>query len=154
MAAGMCMLDTTDGALMMTLYTSTSLARDTIAILYYSIVLTGITVLVAICIGVIQLLSLIANFATGSFWDGVNSASDHFDVIGGGICGAFVVGGGLSVLLYGPWRRWVEKGRPGVRNAGTDEVELGELVVGRTHLEFEEGKGGGSRILAREVEER
>ncbi|PQE10861.1 high-affinity nickel-transporter protein [Rutstroemia sp. NJR-2017a BBW] len=152
--AGMCMLDTTDGALMMTLYTSTSLARDTIAILYYSIVLTGITVLVAICIGVIQLLSLIANFATGSFWDGVNSASDHFDVIGGGICGAFVVGGGLSVLLYGPWRRWVEKGRPGNRSVDADEVELGELAVVRTDLEFEEEKGGGSRSLAREIEER
>lgn len=26
--AGMCLIDTTDGALMMTLYTSTSLARD------------------------------------------------------------------------------------------------------------------------------
>ncbi|KAF7944304.1 hypothetical protein EAE96_010703 [Botrytis aclada] len=127
--AGMCLIDTTDGALMMTLYTSTSLARDTIAILYYSIVLTGITVLVAICIGVIQLLSLIANFSAGPFWDGVNAAGDHFDVIGGGICGAFVVFGGASVLLYGPWRRWVEKGRVGrrgVRN-GEVEVELGDL---------------------------
>lgn len=127
--AGMCLIDTTDGALMMTLYTSTSLARDTIAILYYSIVLTGITVLVAICIGVIQLLSLIANFSTGPFWDGVNAAGDHFDVIGGGICGAFVVFGGASVLLYGPWRRWVEKGRVGRRGVGNGEaeVELGDL---------------------------
>ena len=40
----MCLLDTTDGALMMTLYTTTALARDTVAILYYSIVLTAITV--------------------------------------------------------------------------------------------------------------
>ncbi|KAF7935261.1 uncharacterized protein EAE97_008168 [Botrytis byssoidea] len=127
--AGMCLIDTTDGALMMTLYTSTSLARDTIAILYYSIVLTGITVLVAICIGVIQLLSLIANFSTGPFWDGVNAAGDHFDVIGGGICGAFVVFGGASVLLYGPWRRWVEQGRVGRRDVGNGEteVELGDL---------------------------
>ncbi|KAA8563763.1 hypothetical protein EYC84_011781 [Monilinia fructicola] len=130
--AGMCLIDTTDGALMMTLYTSTSLARDTVAILYYSIVLTGITVLVAICIGVIQLLSLIANFSTGPFWDGVNAASDHFDVIGGGICGAFVVFGVLSVLVYGPWRRWVEKGRMGsrMRDQSGDvetEVELGDI---------------------------
>lgn len=28
----MCLIDTTDGALMMTLYTSTSLARDTVSI--------------------------------------------------------------------------------------------------------------------------
>jgi high-affinity nickel-transport protein len=83
----------------------------------------------------------------------VNAASDHFDVIGGGICGAFVVGGGMSVLLYGPWRRWVEKGRLGRRSAEAGEVELGELAVSRTDIEFEEEKGGGSRSLARELEE-
>lgn len=69
---GMCLLDTVDGALMMALYTSTSFAKDPIAILYYSIVLTVITVLVAIIIGVIQLLTLILNIAapSGSFWVG------------------------------------------------------------------------------------
>jgi high-affinity nickel-transport protein len=101
----MCLLDTTDGALMMTLYTSTSLARDTVAILYYSIVLSAITVLVAMVIGTIQLLSVIANYSSGPFRDGVNSIGDHFDVIGGGICGAFVVFGAASVLLYKPWSR-------------------------------------------------
>ena len=122
--AGMCLLDTTDGALMMTLYTSTSLARDTIAILYYSIVLSAITVLVAICIGTIQLLSLIANFSTGKFWDGVDAVGDHFDVIGGGICGAFVVFGALSVVLYRPWRKRIDRHRrPGM----VAEVELGVL---------------------------
>lgn len=103
----MCLLDTTDGALMMTLYTSTSLARDTIAILYYSVVLTGVTVIVAICIGTIQLLTLISTVAspTGKFWDGVNTASDNYEIIGGSICGLFVVAGVSSVLLYNPWRR-------------------------------------------------
>ena len=109
---------------MMTLYTSTSLARDTIAILYYSIVLSAITVAVAICIGMIQLLSLIANFSTGSFWDGVDAVGDHFDVIGGGICGAFVVFGALSVILYKPWRRRVDRRR---RNRVVEVVELEEL---------------------------
>lgn len=107
----MCLLDTTDGALMMTLYTSTSLARDTVAILYYSIVLSAITVMVAITIGTIQLLSLIANYSSGPFWDGVNNAEDHFDIIGGAICGAFIVFGGASVVLYKPWRRRVERSR-------------------------------------------
>lgn len=96
---------------MMTLYTSTSLARDTIAILYYSIVLSAITVMVAITIGTIQLLSLVANYKSGRFWDGVNNAEDHFDIIGGAICGAFIVFGGASVLLYKPWRRRVERSR-------------------------------------------
>jgi high-affinity nickel-transport protein len=82
--AGMCMLDTTDGALMMALYTQTSAARDPIVVLYYSIVLTAITIIVALVIGIIQLLSLIANVAnpSGPFWDGVNNAGDHYDIIG------------------------------------------------------------------------
>lgn len=109
----MCLLDTTDGTLMMTLYTSTSLARDIIAILYYSIVLTGITVLVATCIGVIQLLTLVLNVAspTGAFWNGVNSIGDHYDIVGGAICGTFVVSGIVSVLLYKPWRKRIDKRR-------------------------------------------
>lgn len=117
----MCLLDTIDGALMMTLYTSTSLARDTVAILYYSIVLSSITVVVAICIGTIQLLSVISNFSTGKFWDGVDNIGDHYDIVGGAICGAFVVFGGLSVLCYGPWRRAMDRRR------APREVELGAL---------------------------
>lgn len=131
--AGMCLLDTTDGALMMTLYTSTSLARDTVAILYYSIVLSAITVLVALCIGIIQLLSLISNFYTGEFWDGVEVVGDHYDIIGGGICGAFVVFGLLSVVVYKPWRRWAEKSRPARVDTGDsglgvmEKAETGDL---------------------------
>lgn len=80
----MCLLDTIDGALMMALYTSTAFAKDQIAILYYSIVLTVITVVVAMVIGVIQLLTLILNFAepSGRFWQGVEVAGANFDIIG------------------------------------------------------------------------
>lgn len=110
LVAGMCLIDTTDGALMMTLYTSTSLARDTIAILYYSIVLTAITVFVAVAIGTVQLLSLIAHFTDPErkFSQDVEKIGEYYDVIGGAICGAFVVFGVASVLVYKPWRRWVE----------------------------------------------
>lgn len=82
--AGMCLIDTIDGALMMALYTSTSLAKDNIAILYYSIILTVITVAVAVIIGVLQLLTLILNVAepSGKFWDGVGVAADHYEIIG------------------------------------------------------------------------
>lgn len=59
---GMCLLDTVDGALMMALYTSTAFAKDQIAILYYSIVLTFITVTVAMVIGLVQMLSLVCIF--------------------------------------------------------------------------------------------
>lgn len=69
---------------MMALYTSTAFAKDQIAILYYSIVLTVITVLVAMVIGIIQLLTLVLNVAepSGRFWHGVEVAGASFDVIG------------------------------------------------------------------------
>src|SRR5699024_11010147 len=96
-----------DGALMMALYTSKAFRRDVVAILYYSIVLTGITVFVSAFIGIIQVLSLVQNVAEpeGRFWDGVSDVGDHFDIIGGSICGVFVVVGLGSILLYKPWRR-------------------------------------------------
>ncbi|KEQ89509.1 NicO-domain-containing protein [Aureobasidium pullulans] len=111
--AGMCLLDTTDGALMMALYTSTRLAKDNIAVLYYQSVLTGVTVLVAVVIGVIQFLGMLQGAAdlTGGFWDGVEVASDNYDIIGGAICGSFVVFGVISAILYRPWRRRVDAKR-------------------------------------------
>lgn len=109
--AGMCMLDTTDGALMMALYTSKAFSRDVVAILYYSIVLTGITVVVSAFIGIVQVLSLIQNVADpqGRFWDGVSSIGDHFDIVGGSICGVFLIVGLGSIFVYKPWRRHVER---------------------------------------------
>jgi nickel/cobalt transporter (NiCoT) family protein len=88
-------------------------AKDPIAFLYFSIVLTSLTVLVALIIGTIQLLTLILNVAypDGSynrFWNGVNIASNNYDIIEGGICGSFVVVGLACVVVYRPWRRWVE----------------------------------------------
>ena len=62
--AGMCLLDTVDGALMMALYSSTAFAKDQIAILYYSIVLTVITITVAMIIGFVQMLTLVRIFRT------------------------------------------------------------------------------------------
>lgn len=109
----MCLIDTTDGALMMALYTSKAFARDHVAILYYSIVLTGITVFVAAFIGIIQVLSLVQNVADpeGQFWDGVSAIGDHFEIIGGSICGVFLVVGIASVILYRPWRRRMDRRR-------------------------------------------
>lgn len=133
----MCLIDTIDGALMLSLYIQpaqhflppprpsrrgTTLTseeqqqhsrspKDPIAFLYYSIVLTTLTVIVAIVIGVIQLLTMIANAAEpeGKFWDGVDVVGEYYDVIGGAICGCFIIFGGISVFLYRPWRRWIDE---------------------------------------------
>lgn len=94
-----------------------SQVKDPLTFLYYSIVLTTLTVICAIVIGIIQLLSLILNTAhpTGRFWDGVASAGDHYEILGGGICASFVVFGGLSVLCYRPWRKTVDTRRERLR---------------------------------------
>jgi nickel/cobalt transporter (NiCoT) family protein len=151
--AGMCLVDTIDGALMLTLYilpmgtdkktadrsatvqaetgvtttvnteASTQRAKDPVTFLYYSIVLTGLTVVVALVIGTIQLLSLILNVAkpSGRFWDGVQSAGDHYELVGGAICASFVVLGALSTLLHKPWRRRLERRRRGMRSQLQEE---------------------------------
>lgn len=118
--------------------------RDPIAFLYYSIVLTTFTVIVAIVIGVIQLLSLIDSAVgpKGKFWEGVETASDYYDAIGGGICGCFVIIGAVSVLLFKPWKRWVMKGRE--RAAAEDEE-------GGYHDDDFGGVAGGSDLLGGEA---
>lgn len=129
--SAMCLLDTFDGAAMMSLYTSARLAKDTIAVLYYQCVLTAITVFVAVTIGMIQLLTMIHSVRpdfSGSFWDGVDVAGDNYDIIGGSICGSFVVFGILSMILYKPWRRTVDKKR-NARVHGTDD-EAGSTGLG------------------------
>ena len=92
---------------------ATQRAKDPIAFLYYSTILTSLTVVVALVIGTIQLLTMILNVAYPSgphdnFWEGVAATSDNWEIIGGSICGCFVVVGLASVFAYKPWRRWVE----------------------------------------------
>ncbi|KAJ5295362.1 hypothetical protein PENANT_c001G01769 [Penicillium antarcticum] len=193
--AGMCLLDTIDGALMFSLYiqpaanflsakpsTTSDTAsatsdgdelpqshnnhRDPVAFLYYSIVLTTLTVVVAIVIGVIQLLTLILNVtdATGKFWDGVQVAGDYYDAIGGGICGCFIIFGGLSVLVYKPWRRWMNQ-RHG-KNTVTDEERYRDEDLGNCGAIVTEttgnvpgerteavGKGASVQVDVRETDE-
>ncbi|CZT18598.1 related to high-affinity nickel transport protein [Ramularia collo-cygni] len=152
--AGMCLLDTFDGAAMMSLYTSARLAKDTIAVLYYQIVLTAITVIVALVIGVIQLLTMIHNVRPdfeGPFWDGVDVVGDHYDVIGGCIVGSFLVFGILSVLAYKPWRRTVDRKREAVLldNADVDEVEIlgdEELLVDTSPVHARESDSKKSNV--------
>lgn len=96
--------------------------RSPLTFLYYSIILTALTVIVALIIGLIQLLSLILNVAVSEetasnsqFWRGVETAGDYYDVIGGAICGSFVVIGVISVFCFKPWRRWVDRERARLR---------------------------------------
>lgn len=138
---GMCLLDTIDGALMMALYTSTAMAKDQIAILYYSIVLTAITVAVAMAIGSIQMLSLIQNVVqpSGKFWDGVVVAGNHYDIIGGAICCSFIGFGALSVLMYKPWRRRIDRTRQILQQPQQlqKEVEVATVIEAQEPSDWE-----------------
>jgi len=102
-----------------------------------------LTVVVALVIGTIQLLTLILNVAYPNgpedpFWDGVAVAGDNYDVIGGGICGSFIVVGLASVVAYKPWRKWVEAKRErriemegdGRREEDTEEANVMDLRSG------------------------
>lgn len=128
---------------MMALYTSTALARDQIAILYYSAVLTLITIIVAIIVGIIQLLTLIRNVAepTGRFWDGVEVVEDHYDIIGLAICTSFLVFGGISILVYKPWRRYIDRREQDLDEQRTEgSVERDALLPGEDPMErYDEG---------------
>jgi high-affinity nickel-transport protein len=107
-----------------------SQVKDPLTFLYYSIVLTTLTVVCAIIIGVIQLLSLILNVAdvSGPFWNGVASAGDHYEIIGAAICGSFIVCGLVSVLLFRCFRRWVNGRRAELMKAQGAPVVHGEAV--------------------------
>jgi high-affinity nickel-transport protein len=136
---------------MMALYTSKAFSRDTVAILYYSIVLTGITVVVAAFIGIVQVLSLAQNVAnpSGRFWDGVGVIGDNFDIIGGSICGLFVIVGIGSVLLYGPWRRRMDRRaqRTLVVEARDDvEAEGGESSTGISEEQIPDSKAASTKV--------
>ena len=98
---------------MSALYTTSSFAHDDIAIVYYSIVLTTITILVAILIGVIQILSLIQHALepAGHFWDGVEKVSERYDILGASIAGLFVVTGIVAYLMYTPIREIIDQKR-------------------------------------------
>lgn len=153
--SGMCLLDTFDGAAMMSLYTSARLAKDAIAVLYYQCVLTAVTVAVAIVIGVLQLLTMIHSIRPdlgGSFWHGVDVAGDNYDIIGGSICGSFVVFGGLAFICYRPWRRRVDTWRMKHAPPANGECETDSLegdVGGLEHGAVEENDGAPSKGGAR-----
>src|SRR5690606_13402293 len=136
---------------MSAVYLSARKSRDGLAVVYYSVVLTGITVLVAIVIGTLQVLSLIKDIweLEGGFWDGVEKVGEVYEFVGLGIVGMFIVIGGGGVLVYPRWRRWIEVKRReyaadglGVEDGGrTDEDE--ERLLRRRSGSESEGEDAG-----------
>jgi len=98
--AGMTLVDTTDGVLMLGAYRWAFLTP--IRKLYYNLTITGVSVVVALVVGSIEALGLLGNRLSlkGSFWGFVSSLNDNFNTIGFFIIGIFLGAWLLSVLFY------------------------------------------------------
>jgi high-affinity nickel-transport protein len=97
-AAGMCVMDTTDGVLMSKVYNWAFL--NPLRKIFYNITTTGLSVVVALVIGTIELLQVFIGMAhlRGAFFDFV--AGLDFGVLGYVIVGLFLFAWALSVAIW------------------------------------------------------
>jgi high-affinity nickel-transport protein len=110
-AAGMSLIDTTDGVLMLGAYNWAFVKP--IRKLYYNLTITSVSVVVAVLIGGIEALGLIGDQLglSGWFWDGIGALNDNFNGLGFIIIGVFIAAWVGSVVIY--------------RYRGLDDVEVG-----------------------------
>lgn len=98
--AGMSLVDTTDGILMTGAY-RWAFVRP-IRKIYYNLTITFVSVVVALVIGSVEILALVASRLQlkGGFWEFVGSIADHFGVLGYFVIGIFIVSWAVSALIY------------------------------------------------------
>ena len=99
-AAGMSLIDTTDGVMMLGAYDWAFVKP--IRKLYYNMTITLVSVLVAVLIGGIEALGLISDKLglSGGFWDGVLTLNDNFNNLGFAIIGVFIAAWAISYAVY------------------------------------------------------
>ncbi len=109
-AAGMSLIDTTDGVLMLGAYDWAFVKP--IRKLYYNLTITFVSVVVALLVGGIEALGLVADQLglSGFFWDGIGSLNDNFNSLGFLIIGVFIAAWVGSIIIY--------------RYKGLDDVEV------------------------------
>ncbi|GAA2420246.1 Nickel transporter NicT [Mycolicibacterium llatzerense] len=97
-AAGMSLLDTADGTFMNFAYGWAFLKP--VRKVYYNITITGLSIAVALIIGGIELLGLLARqlSLTGSFWDWINGLD--INLLGFIVVGLFIVTWIASLLIW------------------------------------------------------
>ena len=96
----MTLIDTTDSVLMVGAY-GWAFVKP-VRKLYYNLTITFVSVVVAVLIGGIEALGLIADKfgLTGGVWDAVSGLNDTFGMLGFLIIGVFVVSWIVSMLIY------------------------------------------------------
>ncbi|WP_153135732.1 HoxN/HupN/NixA family nickel/cobalt transporter [Paraburkholderia agricolaris] len=99
-SAGMSLIDTLDGHLMLGAYGWAYLKP--IRKIYYNMTITLVSVIVAVVIGGIEALGLIADQLKlqGPVWDAIGTLNDNFGTLGYIIIGIFVLSWVTSVLIY------------------------------------------------------
>lgn len=99
-SAGMSLIDTLDGHLMLGAYGWAYLKP--IRKIYYNMTITLVSVIVAVVIGGIEALGLIADQLKlqGPVWDAVGTLNENFGTLGYIIIGIFVLSWIASVLIY------------------------------------------------------
>lgn len=98
--AGMTLVDTTDSVLMTRAY-GWAFVKP-VRKLYYNLTITFASVVVAVLLGGVQALNLIADKfeLTGGVWDAVGNLNDVFGTLGFAIIGVFVACWLVSMLVY------------------------------------------------------
>ncbi len=109
-AAGMTLIDTTDGILMLGAYDWAFVKP--MRKLYYNLTITFVSVVVAVLIGSVEALGLLADKMelTGAFWDVIGGLNQNFNTLGFVVIGVFVFAWVTSVIIY--------------RYKGLDSIEL------------------------------
>lgn len=98
--AGMSLIDTTDGIVMVGAY-GWALVKP-MRKLYYNLVITLVSVFVAVIVGAIEATSVIADQfqLTGGIWDAIKSVNGNFGTLGFIIIGLFVTSWLVSASVY------------------------------------------------------
>lgn len=98
--AGMALIDTADGILMLGAYGWAYIKP--IRKLYYNMTITSVSVLVALLVGGIEALGLVGEKLAlqGGFWAFIGGLNDHFGTVGYAIIGIFVMSWLISILVY------------------------------------------------------
>jgi nickel/cobalt transporter (NiCoT) family protein len=98
--AGMTLVDTTDGILMVGAYGWAFIKP--IRKLYYNLTITFVSVVVALLIGGIEAIGLLKDRLnlSGGVWDFVGRLNDNFGILGFVIIGVFALGWIGSVIIY------------------------------------------------------
>ena len=98
--AGMCLIDTTDGILMLGAYSWAYIKP--IRKLYYNLTITLVSVLVALLVGGLEVLGIMGSRLglQGEFWDFIERVSENFGAVGYCIIGIFLVSWAVSTIVY------------------------------------------------------